>query len=107
MGTEIDVDWAQVRHSADGMGAAHGQARAEAQSFQAEMAGYGEPWGTNNALGQAIGMCYAVVHEIHSACYSENLDAYAAYPTGLRLMAATGETAEQANTDTIGNARAI
>jgi methylthioribose-1-phosphate isomerase len=104
---DVDVDWAQMQSSADGIERAHGNAQEESQAFQAQMASHGEPWGINNAVGQAIGMCYTAVSAVFTECNQDNLGAYGGYPAGIREMVTTGRATEQANTDDVGSVRSV
>jgi hypothetical protein len=92
---ELNADWGHLRRSAEGTGEAYEQALAEADGFQGRMAAYGAPWGFNNAVSQAIGLCYQAARDLLAACHAENLDAYRGYPEGMRTMAGNGLAAEQ------------
>jgi hypothetical protein len=105
MADDVNVDWAQMQASRDGIATAYGNARQESQAFHTD-AGHtaeGEPWGINNAVGQAIGMCYGAVSAIFMDCHEQNLDAYAGYPQGIDQMVLAGNAAEQANADGVNS----
>src|SRR4051812_33807896 len=96
MSNELHVDHEQLRRSAEGMASVHRQLQDEHQRFLAQLASYGQPWGMNNGVSQAIGSCAPVVQEACDSCHQENHAAYADYPAGLYEQAATHAQAEQA-----------
>ncbi|WP_433242253.1 hypothetical protein ACQPYK_37740 [Streptosporangium sp. CA-135522] len=95
MSAEVEIDYRQLRRSAEGIASAHARTQAGLQTFLEEMASYGQPWGTNNAVGQTIGMCYGGVHDMISDCARSNLDEYRAYQSGLRATVATYRACDQ------------
>ncbi|SEH00684.1 hypothetical protein SAMN05444920_117115 [Nonomuraea solani] len=103
MADETWVDWAGLRRSAEGLGTAYEDALTEVRAFQERMAGYGAPWGVNNVVSQAIGLCYGAARDEHATCHTDNLDAYGGYPAGMRAMAGNGRLAEQDTAAMIGS----
>jgi hypothetical protein len=105
MAEDVDVDWAQMQASRDGIAKAYGNAQQESQTFHADTghAAESEPWGMNNAVGQAIGMCYGAVSAIFVECHQQNLAAYAGYPQGIDQMVLAGNATEEANTDGVNS----
>jgi hypothetical protein len=105
MADDVNVDWTQMQASRDGIATAYGKVQQESQDFHAStgQAAEGEPWGINNAVGQAIGMCYGAVSAIFADCHQQNLAAYAGYPQGIDQMVLAGDATEQANTDGVNS----
>ncbi|WP_329084739.1 MULTISPECIES: hypothetical protein [unclassified Streptosporangium] len=94
MEDELELDYAQCRRSGEGLANTHAQASAQIQTFFEEVKSYGQPWGMNNAVGQAIGMCYDMAFGLINDCFQSNLDDYTGYPEGLQFMTADYRSAE-------------
>ncbi|WP_326825095.1 hypothetical protein [Streptosporangium sp. NBC_01756] len=95
MGAELEVDYAQLRRSGEGITDTHARAQAETLAFLEGVVSYGQPWGVNNAVGEAIGMCYGSAYEAIKDCVQSNLDEYRAYAGGLQAMTATYRSGEK------------
>ena len=89
-----------IRAGGDGIVATAGQLRERLASFQQELAGYGEPWGTDD-LGTLIGTCYQAIADLAMEVYQDNLDELDAYGEDVGAMADTYEQAEQATEDSV------
>ncbi|MCO5968808.1 hypothetical protein [Actinoallomurus soli] len=99
MSNELYVDRDQLRRSAQGMADVHQRLQEEHRRFVARLASYGRPWGNNNGLSQAIDSVAPVVQDACTSCHEENHAAWADYPAGLQVHAATHGAAEQTATE--------
>ncbi|MEO3791015.1 hypothetical protein ABGB14_12410 [Nonomuraea sp. B10E15] len=105
MEAEVDLDHAQFGRSTEGLVNVGQQASALAQAFVEDVKSYGQPWGTNNALGQTIGMCYETALGLIEECTRSNLDDYHGYPQGLQFMTAQYQSAEAESASAIDSVR--
>lgn len=86
MGEQLKVDTGQIRRSATGMRGSAAQLRSRLQAFQAKMAGYGEPWGSDE-IGIAIGAIYTAASELAFECYASQIDGIDEMAEGVIVMA--------------------
>lgn len=103
---KISVEPDQIRSSGGGIRNAAQQLRAELQAFQAELAGFGQPWG-NDDLGFLIGGCYQAIEEVAMECYQENIAELEQTADKVNTMAANYYQAESSNELNINNVRNI
>ncbi|MEV6343793.1 hypothetical protein [Actinoplanes sp. NPDC051851] len=84
--------------SGDRMMSSAQQIRSQLAAFQAQLSGYGEPWGTDD-LGSLIGEVYGVICELAMECYSENTIEIDEVGEGTRVMAVNYLDTEESNAD--------
>jgi hypothetical protein len=93
VGEKLSVDPHQIRRSSSGVQTSGAGLRAKFQSFQAKMAGYGEPWG-NDDVGFAIGTIYQAASELAFDCYGSQLGGLDELSGGATAMAVGYQNAE-------------
>lgn len=101
-----EVDPEGIRRSGIGIGTSAQQLKSDWQAFQAELAGFGEPWG-NDDIGFLIGGCYQAIYEVAAECYMENLQAMEEDGTAVQAVAANHFAAEQHNVVEINRVRDV
>lgn len=84
---QLNVQPDLIRRSGGGIRNAAQQLRSELQSFQAELAAFGEPWGDDD-LGSLIGGCYQAVYEVAMETYGDNIGEMENDADGVNTMAA-------------------
>jgi len=92
------VDPPSIRAGGAGITSAGGRLRQRVAAFQQELAGFGEPWGTDE-LGALIGSCYQAISDLAMEVYQDNIDELEAYGEDVGAMADTYDEAEQAAED--------
>jgi hypothetical protein len=103
-GKEIDPQ--SIVSAGDGIVSAAQRIRNEVSMFQAELAGFGQPWG-NDDLGSLIGMVYESIAELAMDCYNTNTDEIDEIGGLTRMMGANYLATEQNNTDQANRYRQI
>jgi hypothetical protein len=94
--TTIDVDPESLRRADLAVTNAVADADSMLGAFEAELAGFGEPWGADD-LGSLIGEVYTGAYAMAMNCYNSNLDTMDGYATRLTTAATQLElTDEQA-----------
>jgi hypothetical protein len=93
-GESFRVDPQSIRTSGQDISTAADQLSQQVAAFQAGIAGFGEPWGTDD-LGSLIGMTYQAIAEMAMECFQDNITDLAAYGEDVGTMADTYESADQ------------
>ncbi|GAA3651026.1 hypothetical protein GCM10022224_012380 [Nonomuraea antimicrobica] len=60
-------DRVRPRRVARGVATTCAEAAARASAFHERMAAYGTPWGVNNPVSRALGLCYRTARDEHAA----------------------------------------
>jgi hypothetical protein len=84
--------------------AAAQQSHSQNASFQQELAGYGQPWGTDT-VGSLMGYCYGVISSVAAASYSSNAAALDDHGAGVQAIPSHWQQAEdtiRANISSVG-----
>lgn len=92
---EVDPD--RMRGSGEGIQRSVEDLDDALTSFENELAGYGEPWGTDD-LGSMIGMVYTAIRDVAFECLDANLEDMHVYGENVVLMADNFAAAEEGNT---------
>jgi hypothetical protein len=103
---ELQVDFEDVHRAGAGIASSAQALRAKVQSFQAELQGFGQPWG-NDDIGSLIGMCYQAIYEAAMECFADNIGELAGQAEGVQAMAATYREAEDASAIEVNRVRDI
>jgi hypothetical protein len=91
----VDVTPESLEYSGQRLGTVAERFASALTAFQAEIAGFGRPWGEDD-IGQLIGAAHDEVSAIAFECYGDALDEIAAAGADLSGMAARYATAEEA-----------
>lgn len=106
MAKELRVDAEQIHRAGGGIATSAQALRARLQAFEAELQGFGEPWG-NDDIGFAIGMCYQAIYEVAMECFGENISEMEGQAEGVQTMAATYREAEDTTAIEVNKVRDI
>jgi len=106
MGTGYEVDPEQIRSSGGGIQSSTQQLQADWQAFQGELAGFGEPWGSDD-IGSLIGGCYQAVYEVAVEAYNDNLEDMAEHGEIVTMFADNHAKAEEHNVVEVNRVRDI
>ena len=90
---ELRVDAEDIHRAGAGIASSAQALQAKVQAFQAELRGYGAPWG-NDDIGSLIGMCYQAIYEAAMECFADNIGELTGHAEGVKGMAATYREAE-------------
>jgi hypothetical protein len=103
---ELQVDAEDIHRAGGGIASSAQSLRAKVQSFQAELQGYGAPWG-NDDIGSLIGMCYQAIYEAAMECFADNIGELNGHAEGVKAMAATYREAEDTSAIEVNRVRDI
>ncbi|TMQ94238.1 hypothetical protein ETD83_24105 [Actinomadura soli] len=101
-----EVDPEGIRRSGLGIGSSAQRLKADWEAFQAELAGFGEPWGTDD-IGSLIGGCYQAIYEAAADCYNDNIEAMTEDGDTVQSVAANHLAAEKSNVTEINRVRDV
>ncbi|MFI0374374.1 hypothetical protein ACH35V_41500 [Actinomadura sp. 1N219] len=101
-----EVDPEGIRRSGIGIGSSAQQLKADWEAFQAELAGFGEPWGTDD-IGSLIGGMYQAIYEVAVDCYNDNLETMTEDADTVQAVAANHFRAEQHNVTEVNRVRDV
>ncbi|TDD75656.1 hypothetical protein E1293_28170 [Actinomadura darangshiensis] len=101
-----EVDPEGIRSSGIGIGTSAQQLKSDWEAFQAELAGFGEPWGDDD-IGSLIGGCYQAIYEVAAECYGDNLQAMEEDAGVVQYVADSHAAAEQHNVVEINRVRDV
>jgi hypothetical protein len=103
---EMEVSPDRIRKAGSGIRTSAQQLQAGWEALQAELAGFGEPWG-NDDLGSLIGGCYQAILEVAGECFAENLGEIDGQAEGVQTMAANFLAAEDNSVIEVNRVRDI
>mgnify|MGYP001458294901 CR=1 FL=1 len=93
---ELKVSTGRVRSAAAELKAAAEDLTEAAKAFQAEVSGFGAPWG-GDEIGMLIGAAHNAIFQAAMECFTENAKELSEHAEGLRRVAKTHDQAESAN----------
>ncbi len=103
---EMRVDAEDIHRAGTGIASSAQALQAKLQEFQAELQGFGAPWG-NDDIGSLIGMCYQAIYEAAMECFAENVGEMGGQAEGVKAMAATYREAEDTTAIEVNRVRDI
>lgn len=106
MGIQEEVNPEIIRGAGGGIRTSAQQLKSDWTAFQAELAGFGEPWGADD-IGFLIGGCYQAVYEVASECYADNIEAMQEHAEGVHTVAANHFAAEKDSVGEVNRVREI
>jgi hypothetical protein len=103
---ELRVDTEEIHRAGGGIATSAQALRGKLQAFQAELQGFGEPWG-NDDIGSLIGMCYQAIYDAAMECFEANIGEMEGHAEGVKAMAATYREAEDTTAVEVNRVRDI
>ncbi|TDC61900.1 hypothetical protein E1200_27655 [Actinomadura sp. GC306] len=98
----FQVSTEQLTSSAGGLTQAAEQFSRQVQQFEAQINGYGEPWGGDD-IGMLIGIAHAACFEAAMKCFKENAEELSERAKALEAVAKNYTTMEQSNVQTVNS----
>lgn len=93
---EVKVSTGRIRSAAAELKAVAEDLTEAARAFQAEVSGFGAPWG-GDEIGMLIGVAHDAIFQAALECFAENAKELSEHAEGLRRVAKTHDQAENAN----------
>ncbi|ACY96079.1 hypothetical protein [Thermomonospora curvata] len=106
MGNQYEVNPNSIKTAGGRIYTSAQQLKADWEAFQAELAAFGEPWGTDE-IGSLIGGCYQAIYELAAECYADNIAALEEQADKVKIMAANHFAAEDASVIEVNRVRDI
>ena len=103
---ELRVDAEDIHRAGGGIAMSAQALKAKLEAFNAELQGFGAPWG-NDDIGSLIGMCYQAIYEVAMECFASNIGELEGQAEGVRAMAATYREAEDTTAIEVNRVRDI
>ncbi|GAA2615709.1 hypothetical protein SMC26_09850 [Actinomadura fulvescens] len=101
-----EVDPEQIRGAGRGIQSSAQQLKADWEAFQGELAGFGEPWGTDD-IGSLIGGCYLAIYEVAVECYNDNVQSLDEHAEKVQAVGTNYVKAEEHNVVEVNRVRDV
>ncbi|MEU5881170.1 hypothetical protein [Spirillospora sp. NPDC047279] len=101
-----EVDPELIQNAGEGIRSSAEQLRSDWEAFQGELAGFGQPWGTDD-IGSLIGGCYQAVFEVAVECYQENILSMTEQAESVTMVGQNWTAAEQSNVTEVNRVRDV
>ncbi|GAA1850149.1 hypothetical protein [Actinomadura bangladeshensis] len=96
MTTGFEVSPDRIKAAASQLRAAADDLADAAKSFQAEVSGFGEPWGGDD-IGMVIGLAHGAIFQAAVECFTDNAKELSGHAEGLTRVADNHVRTEEAN----------